>query len=583
MFADPDRFNITRDPNPHISFGDGTHFCLGANLARLQTRVLLTELLTRLPDIEVSGPPERMRSSFMNAIKHVPARFTPLATAPVAAPMPSAAGSPTGTSNAGAARNETTTLDTSPVVPAHGTPLLVLYGSNFGTAEEIAQLVAAEGVRRGFSPTVATLDEYAGNLPLDGMVAIATATYNGTPPDNAVSFATWLSAGSADLTGVSYVVFGCGNREWAPTFQDFPRFVDTRLAELGASRLHDRGEGDAAGDFDGQFELWDSELWPIVGDKLGIDIGATATATTDRRFRVEFVPGTRQSPFVESLGATPLQILSTRELTATVDGTPVNAVRHVELALPDGVDYDAGDHLGVIPHNNAALISRVTTRFGLDPDAHLRLQEEPGAAAGFLPTGERISVRQLLGDYVELQDIATRRDIATLLEHTEYPWTRTRLQALLDPAGGGRAYLDTVLAQRLSVLDLQEQVERQPAGGVRLQQVEHREPLGENLIPVGSTATPDRAAPAGGCGSTGIRCVPARWRCLGGWRCPGVRRSRRGVAAPISVHRWAGTRPPHRVLVQPKVRVGVKPESGVTRLTSASLLCGMTPRWSPAS
>lgn len=77
IFTDPDRFDITRDPNPHISFGDGTHFCLGANLARLQARTLLAELFTRLPDIEVSGPPERLRSSFMNGIRHLPAEFTP--------------------------------------------------------------------------------------------------------------------------------------------------------------------------------------------------------------------------------------------------------------------------------------------------------------------------------------------------------------------------------------------------------------------------------------------------------------------------------------------------------------------------
>src|SRR5438067_494972 len=78
VFADPDRFDITRDPNPHLSFGDGTHFCLGANLARLNARTLLTELLTRLPDIQASGPPARLRSSFMNGINHLPAEFTPV-------------------------------------------------------------------------------------------------------------------------------------------------------------------------------------------------------------------------------------------------------------------------------------------------------------------------------------------------------------------------------------------------------------------------------------------------------------------------------------------------------------------------
>jgi cytochrome P450 len=76
VFDRPDEFDIGREHNRHISFGDGTHFCLGSNLARLQVRVLLTELLTRLPDIRPTGPAERMRSNFVNGIKRLPVEFT---------------------------------------------------------------------------------------------------------------------------------------------------------------------------------------------------------------------------------------------------------------------------------------------------------------------------------------------------------------------------------------------------------------------------------------------------------------------------------------------------------------------------
>ena len=77
VFDDPDRFDIDRDPNPHLSFGIGPHFCLGATLAKLEARVMLTELFRRLPDLEVAGPPERLRSNFINGIRHLPVRFTP--------------------------------------------------------------------------------------------------------------------------------------------------------------------------------------------------------------------------------------------------------------------------------------------------------------------------------------------------------------------------------------------------------------------------------------------------------------------------------------------------------------------------
>lgn len=77
VFAEPDHFDITRDPNPHLSFGVGPHFCLGAALAKLEAKVLFTELFTRLPDLEVAGAPERLRSNFINGIRHLPVRFTP--------------------------------------------------------------------------------------------------------------------------------------------------------------------------------------------------------------------------------------------------------------------------------------------------------------------------------------------------------------------------------------------------------------------------------------------------------------------------------------------------------------------------
>ena len=74
-FPDPERFDITRRPNEHVTFGPGgPHFCLGAHLARLETRILFEELMPRLDSIELTGPVERMRSNFVNGIKHMPVR-----------------------------------------------------------------------------------------------------------------------------------------------------------------------------------------------------------------------------------------------------------------------------------------------------------------------------------------------------------------------------------------------------------------------------------------------------------------------------------------------------------------------------
>ncbi len=76
VFADPARLDLTRSPNPHVGFGAaGPHFCLGAHLARREVGVMLRELLTRVPDIRAAGPPDRLLSSFINGVKHLPCTF----------------------------------------------------------------------------------------------------------------------------------------------------------------------------------------------------------------------------------------------------------------------------------------------------------------------------------------------------------------------------------------------------------------------------------------------------------------------------------------------------------------------------
>jgi cholest-4-en-3-one 26-monooxygenase len=86
VFEDPFRFDIRRSPNDHIAFGGGgPHFCLGANLARMELRLIFRELVTRLPDLTLDGEVEFLRSNFIGGIKRMPVRFTP---SPAVAPAP---------------------------------------------------------------------------------------------------------------------------------------------------------------------------------------------------------------------------------------------------------------------------------------------------------------------------------------------------------------------------------------------------------------------------------------------------------------------------------------------------------------
>jgi cholest-4-en-3-one 26-monooxygenase len=72
VFDDPEVFDITRRPNPHLAFGVGTHFCMGSHIARLEMRVTLEEFLQRFPNPSLAGPPERLQSNFISSIKSLP-------------------------------------------------------------------------------------------------------------------------------------------------------------------------------------------------------------------------------------------------------------------------------------------------------------------------------------------------------------------------------------------------------------------------------------------------------------------------------------------------------------------------------
>jgi cytochrome P450/NADPH-cytochrome P450 reductase len=339
--------------------------------------------------------------------------------------------------------------------PGHGTPLLVLYGSNLGAAEGVARQIADSGESAGFAVTTAPLDNYVDRLPTQGAVVIATASYNGLPPDNAAKFCAWadtLKPGT--LNGVRYAVFGCGNRDWAATFQTVPRALDAKLEAAGASRIVARGEGDARDDFDGQFQAWLTPLVPAVGKALGVDLAASSAAR-EAQYSVEVVSAREVSPFIDSLGAVPMQIAVNRELHIKTGSKPSpRSTRHIELELPKETTYRAGDHLGVIARNQLALVRSVAERFDLAPEARVVLRA-PGGRKGVLPVDQPIQVYRLLGDYVELQDVASRKQIAMMAAHTRCPHTRPKLEALSgeDEAAQAR-YRSDVFAKRRSVFDL---------------------------------------------------------------------------------------------------------------------------------
>jgi cytochrome P450 len=76
VFADPFRFDVGREPNKHVAFGYGVHFCLGAALARMEVNSFFSELLPRLDAIELTDAPQHMATTFVGGLKHLPIRYS---------------------------------------------------------------------------------------------------------------------------------------------------------------------------------------------------------------------------------------------------------------------------------------------------------------------------------------------------------------------------------------------------------------------------------------------------------------------------------------------------------------------------
>jgi cytochrome P450 / NADPH-cytochrome P450 reductase len=328
----------------------------------------------------------------------------------------------------------------------------VLFGSNLGTAEGLATRLAQEGTERGYDVTLGSLDDFVEQLPAKAAIVVCSS-YNGLPPDNAIKFHHWVNEAEATaFEDLSYTVFGCGNTEWATTYQAVPTELDAGLAQHGANRIHPRGAGDVRGDFDAAYRNWHDTLWQDIAAALGVE---TTAETDESQPRLSITVTNRQvtNPVIMSYRAQAAVVRDNHELLGANAG---RSARHLEVALPSGVKCKAGDHLGVLPRNNINVIRRVMLHFGLDAGSYLTIIPNRGNHT-HLPTDEPAPLLGILGSCVELQDPATRSDIEVMARYTTDPEQRSSLEGLVgtDDVSQTR-FRNEVLARGRSLIDLLE-------------------------------------------------------------------------------------------------------------------------------
>lgn len=333
-------------------------------------------------------------------------------------------------------------------IASHGTPLLVLYGSNLGTAKQMANEFAEDGKAKGFDVTTAPLDDYTRKLPESGAVLIVTASYNGHPPDHAKQFVDWVTQDEEqDLSNVTFAVFGCGDRNWASTYQRIPRLIDEALERKGAKRVTDIGEGDAGGDMDEDKETFQKTVFNELAKEFKLTLQEKRQEKPN--LSIAYTNELVERPVAKTYGAFSAVVLKNQELQSEKS---TRQTRHIELQLPEGKHYKEGDHIGIVPKNSATLVQRVTDRFKLDPDQHMILSSEKEAS--HLPLNQPIQVGELLASHVELQEPVTRTQLRDLAKYTVCPPHRIELEQM-----AGEIYQEAVLKKRVTMLDLLEQYE----------------------------------------------------------------------------------------------------------------------------
>ena len=322
------------------------------------------------------------------------------------------------------------TVDTS-----HFRPMSILFGSNSGSCESFAGTLASEAPLYGFNASVATLDSAVGALPADRPVILITASYEGNPCDNAKQFVAYLESGpKLDLT---YAVFGAGHHDWVKTYQKIPTFVDQSLASCGGTRLIERGVGDAAGDFYGAFEAWKDALFRALRSET-----SGQNVISEERLAIELVNSSRSLGQTTDVGL----VVANQIIASSSETSPT--VRHLEIKLPKGQTYRAGDYLSVLPSNPMEIVYRVLQRFHLSTDTHVKIVS---STETFFPTNHPVSAFEILSGYVELAQPISVKQLETLASLCPVESEGEKLRQFT-----GERYEKEILARRVSLLEMLE-------------------------------------------------------------------------------------------------------------------------------
>ncbi|WP_171144634.1 sulfite reductase flavoprotein subunit alpha [Streptomyces sp. S3(2020)] len=291
----------------------------------------------------------------------------------------------------------------------------VLIGTQTGNAELVADDIVAGARARGLGGRATALDDVTPEaLAAMSHVIVVTSTYGeGEMPDNAGLFWEALQSDTAPrLEGVRYSVLGLGDRGY-DDFCQAAKLIDTRLEQLGATRLHERVDCDV--DFEEPAAQWTAAVLDLVAAETGAK-GTGGAAQAPKKPRSQW---NKRTPY-------PSRLATNRLLSAPHSA---KEIRHYEFDLGDsGITYEAGDALAVVPVNDGALVGALLEHLGAGDDRE---------SAELLRTEREIRTpsKELIADLVER---APASELASVVAHGDrsdldsWLWGRDVLDLLRD-------------------------------------------------------------------------------------------------------------------------------------------------------
>ncbi|XP_005988654.1 NADPH--cytochrome P450 reductase isoform X2 [Latimeria chalumnae] len=352
-----------------------------------------------------------------------------------------------------------------------GKNIVVFYGSQTGTAEELANRLSKDAQRYGMRGMAADPEEYqmcelSRLSEIDNSLAVfCMATYGeGDPTDNAQDYFDWLQETDEDLSGVKYAVFGLGNKTYEH-FNAMGKYVDKRLNELGAQRMFDLGVGDDDGNLEEDFISWREQFWPAVCEHFGVE--ATGEDSSIRQYElVVHMDINMNKVYSGEMGRLKSYEIQKPPFDAKNPYLGVVSVNrklnkggerhlmHIELDIAGSkIRYESGDHVAVYPSNDIALVNEMGKILNTDLDTVFslnNLDEESNKKHPFpCPTTYRIALTHYL-------DITNPPRTNVLYELAQYATNAQDQEFLRKMASsspeGKEQYLSWVVEARRNIL-----------------------------------------------------------------------------------------------------------------------------------